>query len=113
MAVLVVLTGVAGAATGEAVFIGIAAVPCVVAVFWLVVSWEWLMVMEPWTIDRPKLRKPLLALNALHWLGPLALTFVEPGGDGHGELAQNKTCFTLSLTVFVPQVLIHLIRRRQ
>ena len=85
VAVLVVLVGLVGAATGTVALIAVAAVPCVVAVFRLVVSWEWQIVMEPWVAGMPQLRKPLLALNALHWLGPAILPFMEPGADGHGE----------------------------
>ena len=80
-----VLVGLIGAATGTVALIAVAAVPCVVAVFWLVISWEWQIVMDPWVVGMPQLRRPLLALSALHWLGPAILPFLEPGADGDGE----------------------------
>ena len=91
VAVFVVLAGLLGAATGAVALIVLAALPCVVAVFWLVISWEWQIVMEPWLAGRARLRKPLLALNALHWLAPAVLPFFEPGGDGHGPYPPDAT----------------------
>jgi predicted MPP superfamily phosphohydrolase len=90
VAVCVFLLFLLGVATSQTALIVLAALPCVVATFWLTVAWEWSVVMEPWTEGRPQLRKPLLALNALHWAGPLLLTFLEPGGDGHGPYPPNE-----------------------
>ena len=105
LATFVVLAGLIGAATGEVVFVALAAIPCVVACFWLVVDWEWQVVMAPWVADRPQLRKPLLALNAIHWLGPLVLTFVEPGGDGHGASRPHESFQPATLIFACPRSL--------
>ena len=117
----VALAGLVGVATGATPFIVLAAVPCVIATFWLVVSWEWQVVMEPWAVDKTQRRKPLLALNAMHWLGPAVLPFFEPGGDGHGEthplVSQSfpppVTHRRLSLSHAESQVLILRTRRRR
>ncbi len=120
VASFVVLAGLVGVATGVLPLIVLAAVPCVIATFWLVVSWEWEIVMEPWAAGTAQLRKPLLALNVLHWLGPAALPFLEPGGDGHGEmhslLSRSLPAMVdrrLSLWSAGSQVLILQTRRRQ
>ena len=88
--------GLLSLVTGSTGMVAAMAVPCVIAMFGLVIGWEWRVVLAPWAEGHPRRRWPLLAVLTLHWAGWLLLTIVDTdatarGDGGHGPPATEPT----------------------